>query len=119
MVGGARSKAPVRPCAARRPWPTTRIAPASCCTAASTPRATRSATPGNSAGTRGAASPGVERVIDGSTLAFVGVALAVAVVPGPDMALVTRNTLLGGRRIGAATVGGIGAGLLVWGALAA
>ncbi len=53
------------------------------------------------------------------TLAFAGIALAVAVVPGPDMALVTRNTLLGGPPIGVATVAGIVAGLLVWGALAA
>jgi threonine/homoserine/homoserine lactone efflux protein len=57
--------------------------------------------------------------VNPDTLAFAGIALAVAVVPGPDMALVTRNTLLGGRTIGVATVAGIVAGLLVWGALAA
>jgi threonine/homoserine/homoserine lactone efflux protein len=48
------------------------------------------------------------------TLAFVGVAVAVSVVPGPDMALVARNTLLGGRRAGAATVAGVAGGLVLW-----
>jgi threonine/homoserine/homoserine lactone efflux protein len=52
--------------------------------------------------------------VDPDTLAFVGVAVAVAVVPGPDMALVARNTLLGGRRAGAATVAGVAGGLVMW-----
>ena len=52
-------------------------------------------------------------------LAFVGVSIAVAVVPGPDMALVARNTLLGGRSVGAATVLGIVGGLLGWSLAAA
>ncbi len=56
--------------------------------------------------------------MDPNTLAFMGVALAVAMVPGPDMALVTRNTLLGGRRTGVATIGGIAGGLMTWSLLA-
>lgn len=56
--------------------------------------------------------------MDPNTLAFVGVAITVAVVPGPDMALVTRNTLLGERRVGAATVVGIVGGILGWSLLA-
>jgi threonine/homoserine/homoserine lactone efflux protein len=56
--------------------------------------------------------------LDPNTLAFVGVAITVAVVPGPDMALVTRNTLLGGRRVGAATVVGIVGGIVGWSLLA-
>ena len=51
-------------------------------------------------------------------VAFAGVAIAVSVVPGPDMALVARNTLLGGRAVGVATVGGIAGGILAWSALA-
>ena len=56
--------------------------------------------------------------MDPNTLAFVGVAIAVSVVPGPDMALVTRNTLLGGRRMGAATVVGIVGGIFGWSLMA-
>lgn len=56
--------------------------------------------------------------MDPTTLAFMGVALAVAMVPGPDMALVTRNTLLGGRRLGVATIAGITCGVLTWSLLA-
>ena len=52
--------------------------------------------------------------MDSNLIAFVGVAIAVAIVPGPDMALVARNTLLGGRGVGAATVLGIVGGLLGW-----
>jgi RhtB (resistance to homoserine/threonine) family protein len=57
-------------------------------------------------------------VIDGRLLAFVGVAAVIVVVPGPDMALVLRNGLQGGRRAALATALGIDAGLVVW-ALAA
>ncbi len=52
--------------------------------------------------------------MDPNLIAFVGVSIAVAIVPGPDMALVARNTLLAGRRVGAATVLGIVGGLLGW-----
>ena len=51
-------------------------------------------------------------------LAFLAVAIAVVVTPGPDMLLVMRNTLLGGRLAGAATVLGVIGGIGVWATLA-
>jgi threonine/homoserine/homoserine lactone efflux protein len=46
-----------------------------------------------------------------------GVLAVLAVVPGPDMAVVTKRAVASGRRDGLRTVGGITAGLLVWGVL--
>jgi threonine/homoserine/homoserine lactone efflux protein len=46
--------------------------------------------------------------------AFLTIALLMAMTPGPDTALVTRNALVGGRRVGAFTVLGIALGLVVW-----
>lgn len=57
-------------------------------------------------------------IVDPSLLAFLGVATLIVVSPGPDTALVVRNTLLSGRRAGAATVFGIICGIAAW-ALAA
>lgn len=57
-------------------------------------------------------------IVDPSVLAFLGVAILMVVSPGPDTALVVRNTLLSGRRAGAATVFGIICGIAAW-ALAA
>jgi threonine/homoserine/homoserine lactone efflux protein len=51
-------------------------------------------------------------------LGFVGVSLIIIVTPGPDTAIIIRNTLVGGRRAGVYTALGIGCGQLVW-ALAA
>ncbi|SDK33541.1 LysE family translocator [Streptomyces indicus] len=51
-------------------------------------------------------------------LAATGVLAVLTMVPGPDMAVVTRRSLVSGWRDGLRTVGGITAGLLVWGALA-
>jgi threonine/homoserine/homoserine lactone efflux protein len=51
-------------------------------------------------------------------VAFAAVATAIVVVPGPDMALVLRNSVAYGRHAAVATALGISAGLLVW-ALAA
>jgi threonine/homoserine/homoserine lactone efflux protein len=51
-------------------------------------------------------------------LAFVGLAIAVVVIPGPDMALVARNVLRYGGAAGYATSIGICTGVLGW-ALAA
>ena len=46
--------------------------------------------------------------------AFVGVAAVVICTPGPDTALIVRNTLLGGRAAGLRTTGGIVCGIAVW-----
>ncbi|MFF0699983.1 LysE family translocator [Streptomyces tendae] len=51
-------------------------------------------------------------------LAAVGVLAVLTVVPGPDMAIVTRRAVSSGWRDGLRTVGGITAGLMVWGVLA-
>ena len=56
--------------------------------------------------------------MDDRLLAFVGVSVAVAVIPGPDMALVARNVVRHGRSAGFATSLGICTGILGW-ALAA
>ncbi|MCT9138972.1 LysE family translocator [Streptomyces violarus] len=50
-------------------------------------------------------------------LAAVGVLAVLTMVPGPDMAVVTKRAVACGWRDGLRTVGGITAGLLVWGAL--
>jgi threonine/homoserine/homoserine lactone efflux protein len=50
----------------------------------------------------------------GRLLAFLGVALLVIVVPGPDTALTVRNALTGGRRCGVATAAGVATGQAVW-----
>lgn len=52
--------------------------------------------------------------MDDRLLAFVGVAVAVAVIPGPDMALVARNVVRHGRSAGFATSFGICTGILGW-----
>jgi threonine/homoserine/homoserine lactone efflux protein len=49
-----------------------------------------------------------------SLLAFVGVAIVVIVVPGPDTALTIRNSLGSGRRGGFATALGVVCGQLAW-----
>ncbi len=46
--------------------------------------------------------------------AFLLVAAVVVVTPGPDMAVVARNSLSGGRRAGLAATLGIMTGLMVW-----
>jgi threonine/homoserine/homoserine lactone efflux protein len=51
-------------------------------------------------------------------LVATGVLALLTLVPGPDMAVVTRRALLGGRSDGLRTALGVAAGLLVWGALA-
>lgn len=54
-----------------------------------------------------------------SYVTFVGVAVVVIVAPGADFAVVTRNTLAGGRRQGWATAWGINLSNLVQGTAAA
>ena len=43
--------------------------------------------------------------MDDRLLAFIGVSIAVVVIPGPDMALIARNVLRHGRSAGFADVG--------------
>ncbi|GGV50442.1 lysine transporter LysE [Streptomyces griseoflavus] len=50
-------------------------------------------------------------------LTAVGVLAVLTMVPGPDMAVVTRRAIASGWRDGLRTIGGITAGLLIWGAL--
>ncbi|WP_046728935.1 LysE family translocator [Streptomyces humi] len=52
-------------------------------------------------------------------VAATGVLGLLTVVPGPDMAVVTRRALTAGPGDALRTVGGIATGLLVWGALTA
>ena len=57
--------------------------------------------------------------MDDRLLAFVGVSIAVVVIPGPDMALVARNVIRHGRSAGFATAFGICTGILGWAIAAA
>jgi threonine/homoserine/homoserine lactone efflux protein len=57
--------------------------------------------------------------LDSQLLAFIGVAIVVVVLPGPDMALVARNVLRYGRSAGYATSIGICTGTLGWAIAAA
>jgi len=52
--------------------------------------------------------------MDTQLLAFAGVSLLLAVTPGPDMAVVTRNALAHGRRGVVLTTGGIALALVIW-----
>ncbi|MHB8812378.1 MAG: LysE family translocator [Steroidobacteraceae bacterium] len=45
---------------------------------------------------------------------FLGVSSIIIVTPGPDTALVIRNTLLGGRTAGASAALGVAIGQIVW-----
>ena len=47
-------------------------------------------------------------------LAFLGVCTLVICTPGPDTALTIRNSIIGRRRGGLLTAGGIAAGQLIW-----
>jgi threonine/homoserine/homoserine lactone efflux protein len=53
-------------------------------------------------------------VIDTQLLAFAGVSILLAVTPGPDMAVVTKNALAHGRRGVFLTTSGIALALLIW-----
>jgi threonine/homoserine/homoserine lactone efflux protein len=58
-------------------------------------------------------------IFDTTLLAFAGVALLLAITPGPDMATITRNGLVYGRRGVLLTALGIGTALVGWTAAAA
>ena len=51
-------------------------------------------------------------------LIATGVLALLTVLPGPDMAVITRTALVGGRRAATRAAAGIVTGLLVWGSLA-
>lgn len=53
-------------------------------------------------------------MIDTALLAFIGVSILLAITPGPDMAVVTKNALAHGRRGVFLTTAGIGLALVVW-----
>jgi threonine/homoserine/homoserine lactone efflux protein len=53
-------------------------------------------------------------VFDAQVVAFCGVAVVLAVTPGPDMALVMRNGLRDGRSAAFRTILGISVGLVGW-----
>jgi len=46
--------------------------------------------------------------------AFLAISALLAIIPGPDTAIATRNALVGGRRAGLFTILGISFGLTVW-----
>ena len=52
--------------------------------------------------------------MDTTLIAFAGVSLLLAVTPGPDMAVVTRNALAHGRRGVILTTSGIALALVIW-----
>ena len=52
--------------------------------------------------------------MDATLIAFAGVSLLLAVTPGPDMAVVTKNALAHGRRGVALTTSGIALALVLW-----
>ena len=53
-------------------------------------------------------------MIDATLLAFAGVSLLLAITPGPDMAVVTKNALAHGRRGVVLTTSGIALALVIW-----
>jgi len=52
--------------------------------------------------------------VDSGLLAFIGISALLAVTPGPDMAVVTKNALAHGRRGVVLTTTGIALALAVW-----
>jgi threonine/homoserine/homoserine lactone efflux protein len=58
----------------------------------------------------------VSGLLDLRLLAYVGVVTLLIIVPGPDMALVARNSVRGGSRLVTPTVLGVATGSLGWGA---
>ncbi len=53
-------------------------------------------------------------MIDTALVAFIGVSVLLAITPGPDMAVVTKNALAHGRRGVFLTTAGIAVALTIW-----
>jgi threonine/homoserine/homoserine lactone efflux protein len=53
-------------------------------------------------------------LVDAQLLTFVGICLLLAITPGPDMAVVTKNALAHGRRGVILTTSGIALALVIW-----
>lgn len=53
-------------------------------------------------------------MIDTQLIAFIGVSVLLAITPGPDMAVVTKNALAHGRRGVFLTTTGIALALVIW-----
>ena len=45
---------------------------------------------------------------------FLAISVLLILIPGPDTAVVTKNALLGGRRLGIAAALGVSLGLVIW-----
>jgi RhtB (resistance to homoserine/threonine) family protein len=45
---------------------------------------------------------------------FLALSVLLILIPGPDTAVVTKNALLGGRRLGVAAAFGVSIGLVIW-----
>src|SRR5713226_2537832 len=56
----------------------------------------------------------MRRSLDTQLLAFTGISVLLAVTPGPDMAVVTKNALAHGRRGVVLTTTGIALALSIW-----
>jgi threonine/homoserine/homoserine lactone efflux protein len=50
---------------------------------------------------------------------FLALSVLLILIPGPDTAVVTKNALLGGRRLGVAAAFGVSIGLVIWTSAAA
>jgi RhtB (resistance to homoserine/threonine) family protein len=45
---------------------------------------------------------------------FLAISVLLILIPGPDTAVVTKNALLGGRRLGVSAAVGVSIGLVIW-----
>ena len=45
---------------------------------------------------------------------FLAISILLILIPGPDTAVVTKNALLGGRRLGVSAAVGVSIGLVIW-----
>jgi RhtB (resistance to homoserine/threonine) family protein len=65
------------------------------------------------------ADPTMDRMSVAHLLAFAGIVLVAAMAPGPDFAIVVRQSVASGTRSGMAAALGVGAGVFVWAVSAA